>query len=55
MGTLYAQTPTHYPTGSNPVTFTAGEIIVYIVFPVLLFAFVIFYRRHTSSKKDGDQ
>jgi len=55
MTTVYAQTPTHYPTGKNPVEFTPVNILVYIVFPLLLFAFVILSRRRKKKKNtDGE-
>jgi hypothetical protein len=50
MTTVYAQTPTHYPTGKDPVVFTPVNILVYIVFPLLLFAFVIVSRRRKKKK-----
>ena len=50
MTTVYAQTPTHYPTGKNPVEFTPVNILVYIVFPLLLFVFVILSRRKKKKK-----
>jgi hypothetical protein len=51
MSEVYAQTPTHYPTGRNPVEFTTVNILVYIVFPVLLVAIWILIRR--NQKKNG--
>lgn len=45
MHEVYAQAPTHYPTGSDPMEFTVGNVIVYIVFPVLLVVIWILLRR----------
>jgi RsiW-degrading membrane proteinase PrsW (M82 family) len=50
---VFAQTPTHYPTGSDPMEFTVVNILVYIVFPVLLFVFWFFVRRKQKGKIDG--
>lgn len=50
---VYAQTPTHYPTGQNPMEFTPMNILVYIVFPVLLFVFLFLARRR--KKKKGNE
>ena len=54
MAEVYAQTPTHYPTGSNPMEFTTGSILVYIVFPLLLFVIAILVRRHKKKVKKDD-
>jgi len=54
MSEVYAQTPTHYPTGQNPMEFTAVNILVYIVFPVLLFVILILNRRHKKKKDNGE-
>ena len=54
MTEVYAQTPTHYPTGRNPVEFTTINILVYIVFPVLLVTIWILLRR-SQKKKDNDK
>jgi len=48
---VYAQTPTHYPTGSNPMEFTTMNILVYIVFPVVLFVFLYFANKRKKKKK----
>ena len=50
MSEVYAQTPTHYPTGSNPMEFTPFNILVYIVFPLLLFVFLFLNRRRKKKK-----
>ncbi len=47
---LQAQTPTHYPTGTDPVDFTPVNIIVYIVVPVLLVLIYLWYRRYIHRK-----
>lgn len=47
------QIPTHYPTGRDPVEFTLGNILVYIVFPVVLVAAWILIRR-IQNKDDGE-
>jgi hypothetical protein len=54
MSVVYAQTPTHYPTGQDPMEFTAVNILVYIVFPVLLFVILILTRRR-KKKKNKDE
>ena len=54
MTQVYAQTPTHYPTGKNPMEFTPVNILVYIVFPVLLFVFLILSRRRKKKKNNGE-
>jgi hypothetical protein len=51
---LLVQTPTHYPTGSNPVEFTLGNILVYIVFPDVLVVTWILVRTIQRKKKDGE-
>jgi hypothetical protein len=47
-----AQIPTHYPTGRDPMEFTLGNILVYIVFPVLLILIWIVVRRRQKKKDD---
>jgi hypothetical protein len=42
---LFAQTPTHYPTGQQKVDFNVVNILIYIVFPVLLVVIWILIRR----------
>ena len=42
---LFAQTPTHYPTGQNKVDFNVVNILIYIVFPVLLVVIWILIRK----------
>jgi hypothetical protein len=42
---LFAQTPTHYPTGQNKVDFSFINIIIYIVFPVLLVGIWLLIRK----------
>jgi len=42
---LFAQTPTHYPTGENRVDFNFVNILIYIVFPVLLVVIWILIRK----------
>jgi hypothetical protein len=54
MSHVYAQAPTNYPTGQHPMEFTPGNILVYIVFPVLLFVVVILVRRRNKKKKKSD-
>lgn len=52
-----AQTPTHYPTGNDPVRWSAVNIIVYIVIPVALVVIWIILRRRKTKKtpnKNGD-
>jgi hypothetical protein len=54
-GTL-GQTPTHYPTGSNPVRFNLINILLFIVFPVLLVVLWIVIRQRGRSKvEDKDK
>ena len=45
-----AQTPTHYPTGTDPVDFTPVNIIVFIVVPVLMVLVYFWYRRYIHKK-----
>jgi len=54
MTEVYAQSPTHYPTGKDPVVFTPVNILVYIVFPLLLLVFLILSRRR-KKKKDSEE
>jgi len=49
-----AQTPTHYPTGTDPVRFNLVNILLFIVFPVLLVVAWIWIRR-SARKKDEEQ
>jgi hypothetical protein len=51
---IFAQTPTHYPTGSYPMEFTAVNILVYMVFPLLLFVLWILVRRSQRKKNSGE-
>ncbi len=51
---LLAQTPTHYPTGNDPVRWTPINIIVYIVIPVVLIAGWIIMRRRKTKKKSEE-
>jgi hypothetical protein len=55
MSKLYAQTPTHYPTGSDPIDFTLGNILVYIVFPVVLVVLWILIRRRKKPADSSDE
>ena len=49
----FAQTPTHYPTGNDPMRWSAVNIIVYIVIPVaLVVIWVVLRRRKTKKKPD---
>lgn len=44
---LMAQSPTNIDTRSKePKPFTLDDILLYIIFPVLLFAAAIYVRRH---------
>jgi len=50
---LFAQTPTHYPTGEHKVDFTFINILIYIVFPVLLvFIWIVIRRRKPGEKSE---
>lgn len=49
---VYAQQPTHYPSGGEPVEFTTINILVYIVFPVLLFVFLFFANKKKKKKAE---
>ena len=49
-----AQTPTHYPTGTDPVRFNLVNILLFIVFPVLLVVAWIWIRR-SARKKDKEE
>jgi hypothetical protein len=51
---VFAQTPTHYPTGGDPVEFTAINVLVYIVFPALLFVGYLLIRQR-QKKKDRSE
>ena len=55
MTTVIAQHPTHYPSGKDPVKFTTGNILVYIVFPVLLVAIWILIRRRERRKDRSNE
>jgi uncharacterized membrane protein len=44
---LIAQSPTHYPTGKDPIDFTPINIFVFIIVPIL---FVIIYLWWRSAK-----
>ena len=54
MSVVFAQAPTHYPSGSYPMEFTAVNILVYIVFPVLLFLLWILVRRSQKKKANSE-
>ena len=49
---IVAQTPTHYPTGNDPVRWTPVNIIVYIVIPVVLVVLWIVLRRRKTKKTE---
>ena len=49
---VYAQQPTHYPSDGDPVEFTTINILVYIVFPVLLFVFLFFANKRKKKKAE---
>ena len=55
MATVFAQAPTHYPTGNYPMEFTLVNILVYIVFPVLLFVIAILIRRKKKHRDREEQ
>lgn len=44
-GGIMGQTPTHYPTGKDPVQLNLVNILLFIVFPVLLVVIWIVVRR----------
>lgn len=51
-----AQTPTHYPTGKDPVQFNLVNILLFIVFPVLLVvAWVLIRRNARKSDREKDE
>jgi len=54
MSSVFAQTPTHYPTGGDPVEFTVVNILVYIVFPALLFVGFVVLRQRQKKKERSD-
>ena len=51
---LTGQTPTHYPTGKDPVQLDLVNILLFIVFPVLLVVIwiVIRQRARKAEKKE---
>jgi hypothetical protein len=50
---LMAQSPTNIDTRSKePKPFTLDDILLYIVFPVLLFAAAIYVRRYQKKLKE---
>jgi heme/copper-type cytochrome/quinol oxidase subunit 2 len=53
-GSVTGQTPTHYPTGKDPVQLDLVNILLFIVFPVLLVVLwiVIRQRARKSEKKE---
>jgi hypothetical protein len=53
--TNLAQSPTHYPSGNDPVEFTPVNIIVYIIGPILLVIIYLWYRRYLSNKKKAEE
>ena len=55
MAGVFLQAPTHYPTGNYPMEFTPVNILVYIVFPVLLFVIAILIRRKKKRRDHGEQ
>jgi hypothetical protein len=53
MGELLAQSPTHIDTRrKDPKPFTLDDILLYIVFPVLLFIAAYFGRRYQKKLKE---
>lgn len=48
------QTPTHYPTGKDPVQFNLVNILLFIVFPVLLVVLWIVIRRRGKGQKNEE-
>lgn len=55
MAEVFAQQPTHYPSGGEPMEFTTINILVYIVFPLLLFLFLFLANRRKKKKKVADE
>lgn len=52
---LFSQTPTHYPTGKNPVEFDLGSVLLYIVFPVVLVLAWLLIRSRKKKKEEEEQ
>jgi zinc transporter ZupT len=50
-----AQSPTHYPSGNDPVDFTLVNILVYIVAPILMVIIYLWYRRYLYKKKQSEK
>lgn len=49
----YSQAPGHVPYGEpEPVEFNLFNIILFIVFPVLMVIFYIYFRKKSNKKKE---
>jgi len=48
---VLSQSPTHYPSGGDPVEFNFVNIMIYIVAPVLLVILYLWYRQHLRRKE----
>ena len=56
LGALLAQSPTHIDTRrKDPKPFTLDDILLYIVFPVLLFIAAYVGRRYQKKMKERNQ
>lgn len=51
---VFAQTPTHYPTGKNPQPFTFWNVFFYIVIPVILVIAWIWIRRYQAKRAKNE-
>lgn len=48
---VFAQAARNIPRDAGPVTWTFGNVIVFIVFPILLIIFLFFYVKKISREK----
>ena len=50
-----AQTPTHYPTGDDPVDITLVNILVYFVTPFLLVIIYLWWRNYRRKMEEKEK
>ncbi len=49
-----AQQPTHYPDEHEPIPLTVGNVLLYIVTPIVLFLIYYYYRKSQKKKREKE-
>lgn len=49
-----AQQPTHYPDEHEPIPLTVGNVLLYIVTPIVIFLIYYYYRKSEKKKREKE-